>query len=57
MQKNKYWMGINSSHNSSVAIMDESGKIIFALQEERLSRNKNHWSLPVKSIKKAIDIQ
>ena len=56
MQKNKYWMGINSSHNSSVAIMDESGKIIFALQEERLSRNKNHWSLPVKSIKKAIEI-
>ena len=37
--------------------MDHSGKIIFALQKrERLSKDKNHWSLPVKSIKKAIEI-
>lgn len=52
----KYRLGISSSHNSSVALLDATGNLRFALQEERLSRIKNHWSLPEKSLQMAVDL-
>lgn len=39
-------MGFNLSHDSSIAITDLSGKLIFAVQEERLNREKNTVRFP-----------
>lgn len=50
----KFRLGISSSHNSSAALMDDRGEIVFAIQEERLSRVKNHWALPELSIAEAL---
>ena len=43
-------LGINLSHNSSVCVLDE-GKIVFFLEEDRLSRFK-HDPLPINLLKK-----
>jgi carbamoyltransferase len=45
-----YFIGLNLSHDSSVAITDSNGRVIIALQEERYSRRKNEYSFPYKSI-------
>lgn len=42
-------LGIHDGHNASVCHLRD-GKILFAIQEERLSREKNHWGTPFKSI-------
>lgn len=45
-----YFLGINLSHDASAAIVNSSGKVIFAVSEERLSRIKNHSGVPRRSI-------
>lgn len=43
-------LGINLSHNSSAALVEENGKVIAAIEEERITRVKNHVGIPVRSI-------
>lgn len=47
-------LGIHDGHNSSACILS-SGKIIIAIQEERLQRIKNYWAIPVKTIQACLD--
>ncbi|HXZ90220.1 MAG TPA: carbamoyltransferase C-terminal domain-containing protein [Candidatus Dormibacteraeota bacterium] len=42
-------MGIHDNHNASVCLL-EDGKLVFALQEERLNRIKNYAGFPYLSI-------
>ena len=44
------YLGINLGHDSSVAITEESGVVLHAISEERLSRIKIHTGIPVKAI-------
>jgi len=46
------FLGINLEHNSSLAITDFSGKLLLAIEEERLSRVKNHWGVPALALSK-----
>lgn len=43
-------LGLSFSHNCSVVVLDESGRIKFACSEERLSRRKNEWGIPEKTL-------
>ena len=43
-------LGINLSHDSSTAVCDDLGNIVYALQEERISRQKNSCAFPEYSI-------
>ena len=40
------YLGLNISHDSSVALTDSKGNVISALAEERVSRRKNHLGIP-----------
>jgi len=42
-------LGIHNGHNASAAVI-EDGILAFALQEERLSRIKNHGGLPAQAL-------
>ena len=48
-----YILGIHDGHNSSVCLMRD-GKLVSALQEERLQRIKNYWGAPNLAIKKCL---
>ena len=52
--RNKLILGLNLSHDSSAALLDDTGKVFGAIAEERLSRKKNHWGIPVRSIESLI---
>ena len=43
-------IGINISHDSGIALTDDSGKIFYAVGEERFSRIKNHTGIPAASL-------
>ena len=43
-------LGISDTHDASACLIKD-GKVIFAIQEERLTRTKNIASLPINSIK------
>ncbi len=43
-------LGINLSHESSLALTDYRGKVIFALEEERLSRIKRPIGIPINAL-------
>ncbi|HZZ70843.1 MAG TPA: carbamoyltransferase C-terminal domain-containing protein [Pirellulales bacterium] len=45
----KFILGIHSIHNASACIGDETG-ILYAVQEERLVREKNYWGYPRQAI-------
>ncbi len=45
------YLGINLSHGSSACLVDNQGNLIRAIEEERLSRNKNHYGIPILSIR------
>ena len=52
--KNKYILGLNIYHADSSACIMKNGEIVFAIEEERINRNK-HWAgLPIESIKEAL---
>ena len=42
-------LGLHTGHNASACIGDESG-LIYAVQEERLTGEKNYWGTPKKAI-------
>jgi carbamoyltransferase len=45
----RYILGLHSGHNASACIGDESG-LIYAVQEERLTGEKNYWGTPKNAI-------
>lgn len=45
------YLGINLSHDSSVAITDKNGNVLYAIAEERISRTKLHAGIPAESLK------
>lgn len=47
-------LGVHCGHNASVALMTE-GRILSAIQEERLSRIKNHTAYPFLSTESILD--
>jgi carbamoyltransferase len=40
------YLGLNLSHGSSACLIDETGLLLSAVEEERLSRVKNHYGIP-----------
>lgn len=57
MQRDKYLLGISCFyHDSSVALISQEGKIIYAIDEERLSGIKHDKNFPLESCKKALII-
>lgn len=49
VSSSKYILGISAYFHDSAAALIKDGKIIFAIQEERLTRKKQDSSLPVKA--------
>ena len=47
-----YILGISAFYHDSAAALIKDGKIIMAIQEERLTRIKHDSSFPINSIKK-----
>ncbi|MBN1882010.1 MAG: hypothetical protein JW885_07545 [Deltaproteobacteria bacterium] len=47
-------LGIHDAHNASVCLVDH-GKIVFALQEERINRIKNYAGFPRESIRETMN--
>jgi hypothetical protein len=43
-------LGLNLSHEASIALTDESGQIIYAIEEERLSRSKGDNRFPIRAL-------
>ena len=50
----RYILGLHASHNASACIGDESG-LIYAVQEERLSGEKNFWGFPRLALRACLD--
>jgi carbamoyltransferase len=50
----RYILGLHSGHNASACIGDRSG-LIYAVQEERLRREKNYWGTPTEAIRACLD--
>lgn len=44
-------LGIHIGHDASVTLLDESGKIILAINEERINRIKSFSGVPINSLK------
>lgn len=50
----RYILGLHASHNASACIGDES-QLIYAVQEERLTGEKNFWGFPRLAVKACLD--
>ena len=37
----KHYIGVNASHDGSVSVINETGKLVFHIEEERLTKNKH----------------
>ncbi len=48
-------IGINSFHPDSSACLIQDGKLMFAIEEERLNRKKHYFGFPVESIKACLE--
>ena len=53
MADDLYILGVHDGHNSSVALL-KNGRLIYAIQEERLTNIKNYIGFPEKSIKRVL---
>lgn len=51
----RYFLGTNYGHGSSAALLDQTGKIIFAVEEERLNRQKGTDEFPFLAIQKNLE--
>jgi len=49
MKKKRYILAINDGHDASIALL-ENGKIIFAIEEERLRNIKHYSGVPIQSL-------
>ena len=47
-------IGIHDGHNAAAALLDD-GEITFAIQEERITRNKNENGIPTLSIQELLN--
>ncbi|MCD6298081.1 MAG: hypothetical protein J7M30_13100, partial [Deltaproteobacteria bacterium] len=54
MTNSEYILGIQIGHDASAAIIDHNGKILAAIGEERLSRKKYHFGVPIKSVRECL---
>jgi carbamoyltransferase len=54
MKINNYILGISDSHESGICLI-KNNKVLFAINEERISRLKNDQSFPEKSIMLALE--
>src|SRR5215472_2526490 len=50
----RYILGLHAGHNSSAVIGDRSG-LLFAIQEERLTGEKNYWGFPKNAINACLE--
>ena len=50
----RWILGLHSGHNASACIGDEAG-IRFAIQEERLTGEKNYWGYPERAVQACLD--
>ena len=50
----RYILGVHAGHNASVCIGDAS-RVLFAIQEERLTGEKNYWGYPRRAIRECLD--
>ena len=48
-------LGINSNHANASVCFVENGKILYAIEEERLNRIKNSAGFPEEAIKSGLD--
>ena len=48
-------IGINSFHPDSSACLIQDGKLMFAIEEERLNRKKHYFGFPVESINACLE--
>ncbi len=51
-----YILAIHAGHNACALLGDESG-VVYAIQEERLTGEKNYWGFPEKSIEECLRIR
>jgi carbamoyltransferase len=47
-------LGVHDGHNASAAILEDD-EVLFAVQEERLAGDKNHYGFPTRSIGACLD--
>lgn len=48
-------IGIHDGHNASACLIND-GKIVYCIQEERLTNEKNYYGFPEKSLKEILKI-
>ena len=56
MTNSGYILGIQIGHDASAAVIDHDGKILAAIGEERLSRQKYHFGVPIESVRECLKI-
>lgn len=56
MENSEYILGIQIGHDASAAVIDYNGRILAAIGEERLSRKKNHFGVPIESVRECLKI-
>ena len=56
MEKSKIILGINSYHADSSACLMIGGKLIAAIEEERLNRIKHYAGFPLNAVKECLKI-
>ena len=52
-----YILGLSFDYHDSAAALVKDGSVIFAIQEERLSRIKNDSSFPIKAINECLKFE
>jgi len=50
-------LGLNISHDASAALTTNSGQVIAAIAEERISRKKNHSGIPRQAIASLLELE
>lgn len=48
-------LGVHDGHNAAACLV-EDGRVSWCVQEERLSRRKNHWGFPSQAVKAVLDL-
>jgi carbamoyltransferase len=48
-------LGLNLSHDSSLSIHDNAGKVLFAASEERFTREKQYGGFPLQAVTRAFE--
>ncbi len=54
MTNKKYILGVHAGHNASACI-GQGGRLLYAVQEERVMREKNYWGYPRHAIQACLE--